>query len=97
MPNHLVCHTDPPFGSRSVSSTDGIAVICLASDTRCTENARMLFPGYSLTSLTVKAEPGLFFPGSERDFLYFFVPPGSREVDLETIEPLPMRADQQAE
>jgi 4-amino-4-deoxy-L-arabinose transferase-like glycosyltransferase len=90
-------HEWSPWINKEDITRDGIAVICLTSDTRCAENARTLFPGYSLTPLTVKAEPGLFFPGSERDFLYFFVPPDSLEVNLETIEPLPMRADQQTE
>jgi hypothetical protein len=90
-------HAWSPWINKGDIVRDGIAVICLASDTRCVENARTLFPGYPFNPLTVKADPGLFFPGSERDFLYFFVPPGSPEVDLESVKPLPMRADQQAE
>jgi hypothetical protein len=87
-------HEWSPWINEGDIARDGIAVICLASDTRCARNAKALFPGYALSALTVKAEPGLFFPGSERNFRYFFVAPGSKEVDLKKIEPLPMRADQ---
>ena len=73
-----------------------MAVICLKSDIRCLQNANTLFPEYRLVPLKVTAKPGLFFPGSEREFLYFFVPPGASAANLETITPLPMRADQQA-
>jgi len=90
-------HIWSPWINKEDIVRDGIAVICLASDTRCAENAKVLFPRHSLTSLAVKAESGWFFPGSQRDFLYFFVAPGALEVDLETVEPLPMRADQQTE
>jgi len=90
-------HERSPWINEGDIARDGIAVICLESDGRCAKNAKALFPGHALTALTVKAEPGLFFPGSERHFLYFFVAPGSKEVDLKKIEPLPMRADQQSE
>ena len=88
-------HAWSPWINKEDIAREGIAVICLASDTRCLKNANTLFPEYGLTPLKVTAKPGLFFPGSEREFLYFFVAPGTSAANLETITPLPMRADQQ--
>ena len=89
-------HRWSPWITREDIARHGMAVICLKSDIRCLQNANTLFPEYRLAPLKVTAKPGLFFPGSEREFLYFFVPPGASAANLETITPLPMRADQQA-
>tara|TARA_Y100001934_G_scaffold13320_1_gene16262 strand:- start:8316 stop:9848 length:1533 start_codon:yes stop_codon:yes gene_type:complete len=88
-------HRWSPWITQEDIARDGMAVICLKSDTRCLQNAKTLFPEHQLTPLTVTAKPDLFFPGSKREFLYFFVSPGISAVNLETITPLPMRADQQ--
>lgn len=70
-------HQRSPWITKEDIARDGMAVICLKSDVRCLQNAKTLFPGHKLTPLTVAAKPGLFFRGSKREFLYFFVAPGT--------------------
>ena len=69
----------------------GIAIVCLDTDKICWNNAEKLFPSNTFKDIKIKAQPGLFFPGSERIFRYFFVSPGKYVPDLHTISPMPMR------
>lgn len=69
----------------------GMAVVCLDDDNLCISNTRKLLPGRALKKLTVTADPGPFFPGSERQFRYLFAGPGYNGIGLDTIAPMPMR------
>ena len=44
-----------------------------------------------MKTLTVTAEPTLFFPGSKRKVRYLFVGPGEEKLKLDSIQPMPMR------
>ena len=59
-----------PWIQPSDIEREGIAIVCVAADSRCTSNTAKLFPGSGMAPLTVKAQPRIFFPGSEREFLY---------------------------
>ncbi len=84
-------HQWSPWISSGHIAKKGIAVVCLDTDALCARNAQTLFPGFTLKPLTIIAQPTLFFPGSERQFHYFFVGPGDHKINLKAIEPLPMR------
>ena len=71
----------------------GIAVVCLRADRLCIENAAILFPNAVTTPLTIRAQSTIFFPGSQRNLLYFFVDPNDIGVNLNNVKPLPSRND----
>ena len=66
----------------------GMAIVCLKQDQRCQSIAKQFIPDLTMTPLTVRAKPGLFFPGSERSVYYFFVAPNGRAPDLQSVPAL---------
>ena len=87
---HLSQQWSPWISSQEISE-QGIAVICLEDDVLCINNAKTLFPDRTMKTLTVTAEPTLFFPGSKRRVRYLFVGPGEEKLKLDAIQPMPMR------
>jgi hypothetical protein len=87
---HMSQQWSPWISSQEISE-QGIAVVCLEDDTLCITNAGALFPGRTMKTLTVTAEPTLFFPGSKRKIRYLFVGPGEEKLVLDAIRPMPMR------
>ncbi|NBP94912.1 MAG: hypothetical protein EBU28_05895 [Gammaproteobacteria bacterium] len=65
-----------------------MAIVCLKQDQRCQSIAKQFIPDLTMTPLTVRAKPGLFFPGSERSVYYFFVAPNGRAPDLQSVPAL---------
>ena len=87
---HMSQQWSPWISSQEISEL-GIAVVCLEDDTLCITNAGALFPGRTMKTLTVTAEPTLFFPGSKRKVRYLFIGPGEEKLVLDAIRPMPMR------
>jgi 4-amino-4-deoxy-L-arabinose transferase-like glycosyltransferase len=90
---HMSQQWSPWITSQEISE-QGIAVICLEDDPLCITNAGALFPDRAMKTLTVTAEPTLFFPGSKRKVRYLFVGPGEEKLKLDTIQPMPMRQEE---
>ncbi|XXK23043.1 glycosyltransferase family 39 protein [Arenicellales bacterium nBUS_48] len=87
-------HTWSPWVTEADIKRYGIAVVCLREDRLCIKNAAILFPNAITTPLTIRARSTIFFPGSQRDLLYFFVGPNDAGVDLNNVTPLPRRNDE---
>jgi len=86
-------HTWSPWVTEADIQKYGIAVVCLRTDQLCIKNAAILFPNAVTIPLTIHARSTIFFPGSQRDLLYFFVGPNDAGIDLNNVTPLPRRND----
>jgi hypothetical protein len=90
---HMSQRWNPWISSQEISE-QGIAVVCLEDDALCINNADSLFPDHTMKTLTITAEPTLFFPGSKRKVRYLFVGPGDLDINWKAIEPVPMRQNE---